>query len=160
MSSLSPAQAGAIAARGRLLHRRGQLTHAQYCLLDVMLWAARKPGSAVLVSSLKMLARLAGQARSTAAEGVAVLERLGLIQRIRRRVRVAWMGLAIASRQLANAYRLVPPDTESGARPVKEQSPESILVLEAPDAETRAAQEALRTVAAAREERLRTNRGP
>ena len=60
-----------------------------------MLWSARQPGSGVLCASLKALARLAGQGRSTAAEGIKRLEELGLIQKIRRRVRVAWGGSVV-----------------------------------------------------------------
>jgi DNA-binding GntR family transcriptional regulator len=158
MSSLSPAQAGAIATQGRALRRGRIITAHQSALLDTMLWAVRKPGSATFIASLNALARLAGQGRTTIAEGLKRLEELGLIQRIRRRARVAWMGAAVASRQLANAYRLVTPNTESGARPVREQSPDLILVVEAPHADATAAQEALRRVAEAMRERLRTNR--
>ena len=140
--SLSGPQAGQIAARGRLLLRRRLLTPYQYALLDTVLWAARKPGNATMAASLKVLARLAGQGRSTVAEGISALERLGLLQRIRRRVRVAWIGGGEASRQIANAYRLLVPDTESAARPAKEQ-PLLITILETPSAVVRAAQDAL-----------------
>ena len=140
--SLSGPQAGQIAARGRLLLRRRLLTPYQYALLDTVLWAARKPGSATMAASLKVLARLAGQGRSTVAEGISALERLGLLQRIRRRVRVAWIGGGEASRQLANAYRLLVPDTESAARPAREQ-PLLISMAEPPIDAVRAAQDAL-----------------
>jgi hypothetical protein len=140
--SLSGPQAGQIATQGRQLLRRGLLTPYQYALLDAMLWGARKPGSATLIASLKVLARLAGQGRSTVAEGIKALEGLGLLQRVRRRVRVAWIGGGQASRQIANAYRLLPPDTESGARPAIQQSP-LITIREAPSAAVRAAAEAL-----------------
>jgi hypothetical protein len=139
--TLSPAQAGAIATRGRLLLRRGAITAHQYALLDTMLWGARRPGSATLIASLHTLARLAGQARSTATEGIRRLEELGLIQRIRRRVRVAWAG-SIASRVVSNAYRLLAPDTETGGRPTREQT-SRISLVEAPIAAVRAAQDAL-----------------
>jgi DNA-binding Lrp family transcriptional regulator len=150
MSSLSPAQAGQIATQGRRMLRRRAITAHQYALLDVVLWAARRPGSAVLTASYKVLARLAGQARSTVAEGIRRLEELGLLQRVRRRIRVAWLGAAVASRQLANAYRLVPPDTESATRPVREQ-PLIISVVEAPDADRQTALHALDKVRRARE---------
>jgi DNA-binding MarR family transcriptional regulator len=55
----------------------------QAALLEAMLWTARRPGSVILTASFKALARLAGQGRSTATAGIAVLERLGFIQRIR-----------------------------------------------------------------------------
>ena len=146
MSALSGSQAGAIAMRGRQLLRRRMITSCQYALLDTVLWAARKPGSATLIASLATLARLAGQARSTVAEGVAALERLGLLQRVRRRVRVAWIGAGQASRQVANLYRLMPPDTGSDGRSASKQSL-ILSMVEAPIATVRAAQEALREVA-------------
>jgi hypothetical protein len=139
---LSGPQAGQIAARARRLLRRHLLTPHQYALLDTVLWAARRPGSATLVASLKVLARLAGQARSTVAEGIRRLEELGLLQRVRRRVRVAWIGGGHASRQVANAYRLIAPDTESVARPAREKA-SIITIMEAPSGAVRAAQEAL-----------------
>ena len=46
----------------------------------------------MLTASLKVLARLAGQGRSTVAEGIKRLAELGLISKIRRRVRVVWGG--------------------------------------------------------------------
>jgi hypothetical protein len=140
--ALSGPQAGQIATRARQLLRRRLLTAHQYALLDTVLWAARRPGSATLIASLKVLARLAGQARSTVAEGIGALERLGLLQRVRRRVRVAWIGGGQASRQVANAYRLIVPDTESAAQPAREQ-PSIISVIEAPNETQRTAREAL-----------------
>ena len=140
--SLSGPQAGRIATRARQLLRRRLLTPHQYALLDTALWAARRPGSATLIASLKVLARLAGQGRSTVADGIRRLEALGLVQRVRRRVRVAWVRGGQASRQIANAYRLLVPDTESGTRAAKEQ-PLIISVIEAPSETQRTAREAL-----------------
>jgi hypothetical protein len=140
--SLSGPQAGQIAARARHLLQRRLLTPHQYALLDTVLWAARKPGSATLIASLKALARLAGQGRSTVAEGIGRLEELGLLQRIRRRVRVPWIGGGQASRQVANAYRLLPLDTESNRQPAREQTLR-ISVIESPVGTAKAAQAAL-----------------
>jgi DNA-binding MarR family transcriptional regulator len=81
MHTLSPAQAGQIATRARVLRKQGLLSQHQYGLLDCMLWQARKPGSGFLAASLAVLARLAGQARSTATEGIRRLEELGLLRR-------------------------------------------------------------------------------
>jgi hypothetical protein len=139
--SLSGPQAGQLATQGRQLLRRGLLTPHQYVLWDTLLWGARKPGSATLSASLKALARLAGQGRNTVAEGIRKLEELGLLQRVRRRIRVAWLG-GQASRQVANLYRLLPPDTESGARTANKQSP-SFTIMEVQSGAVRAAQEAL-----------------
>jgi hypothetical protein len=124
--TLSPAQAGQIATRARRLRHEGRLTQHEYGLVDAMLWQARKPGSAILTASLRVLALLCGQGRSTVAQGVRRLEELGLIQRIRRRVRVAWGG-SIASRVIANGYRLIAPTTESSGRTALTASRESVL---------------------------------
>jgi hypothetical protein len=156
--ALSALQAGALATRARLLRRKRLLTAHQAALLDVMLWTARKPGSGMLTASLAVLARLAGQARSTAAEGVRRLEELGFLQRIRRRVRVAWVGGATASRQVANAYRLAAEvssnlretHTGSGARPARKQTSILTYVTEAAGQGRVAALEALEKVRAAR----------
>lgn len=139
--ALSASQAGALATRVRLLRRQRALTAHQAALLDVMLWSARRPGSGVLTASLQVLARLAGQGRSTVAEGIKRLAELGLIQKIRRRVRVAWGG-SVASRVVANAYRLLAPDTESGSQTAREQT-SIISIMETPSVEQKAAQEAL-----------------
>jgi DNA-binding Lrp family transcriptional regulator len=157
--ALSGSQAGAIATRGRQLLRRRLITPHQYALLDTILWGARRPGTATLIASLKVLARLAGQARSTVAEGVRRLEELGLLQRIRRRVRTAWIGGGQASRQVANLYRLLPIDTGSAALPGREQTL-LISMVEAPIGAVRAAQEALKRMAQRRSEAmLRPSRG-
>ncbi len=151
--TLTPTQAGILAARVRSLRSKRLLTAHQAALADVLLWSARRPGSGLLMASLSTLARLAGQARSTATEGIRRLEELGLIQRIRRRVRVAWGG-SIASRVVANAYRIVPADTETGGRPAREK-PLVISIVETPGRAVEEAQEALRRVAAARLAALR-----
>jgi hypothetical protein len=140
--ALSPSQAGQLAARGRVLLRRRQITTHQAALLDAMLWSARRPGSAMLTASLKVLARLAGQGRSTVAEGIKRLAELGLISKIRRRARVVWGG-SVASRQIANAYVLRAEDTESGGRPAEIKPQTIISILESPGPAQRAAQEAL-----------------
>ena len=151
--TLSGPQAGQLATHARKLLQRGQLTAHQFTLLDAMLWRARRPGSAMLAASMAVLARLAGQGRSTVAEGLRALEKLGLVARIRRRVRVAWGG-STASRQIANAYLLKAADTESSGRPAREQA--SIdTIIESPNALVCAAQEALAARRSAIEARLR-----
>ena len=147
--SLSGREAGSLATRVRLLRRQRLLTAHQAALADVMLWSARRPGSGLLTASLAVLARLAGQARSTATEGIRRLEELGIIQRIRRRVRVAWGG-SVASRVIANGYRMVAVGhvpaagkfTGTDARSARNQ-PLRISILEPQIAAVKAAQEAL-----------------
>jgi hypothetical protein len=107
---LSPAQAGAIAKRCRRLLRRGRLTHRQFALLDTLLWSCRRPGSGVAVASYSALQKLVRIARETLAEGLRQLEALGLLSKVKRRVRVAWHNGGQQSRQATNAYVLHAPD--------------------------------------------------
>jgi hypothetical protein len=146
MHTLSPAQAGQLATRGRQLLRRRVITPHQYALLDAVLWAARKPGSATLLASMTVLARLAGQGRRTVARGLARLEELGLLARIRRRVRVPWGG-SIASRVVANGYVLQPLATECQSGTASKQPPLRISLMEAPIGAVMAAQQALKELA-------------
>lgn len=143
--ALSPSQAGQLAARGRVLLRRRQITVHQAALLEAMLWSARRPGSGLLTASFNLLARLAGQGRSTVAEGIKRLAELGLIQKIKRRVRVAWGG-SVASRVVANAYRLLAPDTESGSQAAGIKPQNIIYEVRPPTTGQRAAAEALERV--------------
>ena len=102
-------QAAAIAKRGRKLLRRGELTHREWCLLDCLLWTCRRPDSGAIVSSYTALQKLAHQARETVARGLRTLERVGLLSRTKRRLRVAWHQGGVRVRQLTNSYRLHPP---------------------------------------------------
>jgi hypothetical protein len=140
--TLSPREAGALSRRGRLLVRHRLLTPHQFVLLDNLVWTARHPGRASMTISYCALARVTGLARSTVATGIAALERLGLLRRIRRRVLVAW-GAGTASRQAANAYVLLPPNTESAPPHAREESSSTILLTSLPLAAVRAAQAAL-----------------
>jgi hypothetical protein len=111
---LSPAHAGAIAKRSRRLLRRGKLTHRQFALLDTLLWSCRRPGSGVAVASYSALQKLVRIARETLAEGLRQLEALGLLSKVKRRVRVAWHNGGQQSQQAMNAYVLhAPADTSA-----------------------------------------------
>jgi hypothetical protein len=104
----SPADAAAIARRGRNLLRAGRLTHCQAVLLDTLLWCCRPHGQAAACASYSVLQRMAHLARATIAEGLRVLERLGLVRCVKRRVLVLWHNGGRAWRQLASEY-LFPP---------------------------------------------------
>ena len=106
---LSPAQAGAIAKHCRKLLRHRKLTHRQFALLDTLLWSCRRPGSGVAVVSYGALQKLVRVARETLAEGLRRLEVLGLLSKIKRRVRVAWHNGGQQSQQATNAYVLHAP---------------------------------------------------
>jgi DNA-binding transcriptional MocR family regulator len=152
MLTLTAAQAGRAAYKARRLRSQRQITLSQFVLHDCLLWQARKPGQGRLTISLRRLAALSGLTRSTVAAGVQALERLGLIRRIKRRIRVAW-ALGVASRQAANGYEIVPPDTESDCSDARDKSPDSMPV-EQPNAAVKAAEEALARVVLAAEKRL------
>ncbi len=148
--TLSAADAGELIRRGRKLLRKGLLTHREMVLLDCMLWSARKPGAAEAVVSYATLQRLAHISRETIAKGLRRLGQLGLVQTIKRRVRVIWGG-RVASRQATSAYRFAAPATEFGEATVILET--KILPL-VPTAEQRAAEAALAARRAVIEERL------
>jgi hypothetical protein len=107
-SPYSSADAAAIARRGRKLLRAGRLTHRQAVLLDTLLWCCRPHGQAAACASYSVLQRMAHLARATIAEGLRVLQRLGLIRRVRRRVLVLWHNGGRAWRQLPSEYHFPP----------------------------------------------------
>jgi hypothetical protein len=145
---LTPAQAGAIAKRCRKLLRRGRLTHRQFALLDTLLWSCRRPGSGVAVVSYSALQKLVHIARETLAEGLRQLEAVGLLSKVKRRVRVAWHNGGQQSRQAINAYVLHAPadpsaeHSEFAGRPVPREIEITHRVEPAPAA-VAAAREAL-----------------
>ena len=105
--TLSTADAGLIARRGRKLLARGRITHRQYVLLDCLLWSCRAAGKATARVSYSQLQKMAHQARSTVAGSISVLIRLRLVQRIRYRLLVVGQNGGRVWRQLPNVYRLV-----------------------------------------------------
>lgn len=110
---MTPKQAYALAYRARHLLKAEELTHHQYALLDCLLWSCRPKGSNRLSVSYSRLQKLAHMARDTVWKGLARLEELGLLHRVKQRVKVRW-GLGLATRQATNIYVL---DTESAERP-------------------------------------------
>jgi hypothetical protein len=106
--ALPASDAAAIARRARKLLRAGRLTHRQLALLDTLLWSCRTHSTATACASYSVLQRLAHLARATIAEGLRVLEQLGLIRRIKRRVLVLWHNGGRAWRQLPSEYHFPP----------------------------------------------------
>ena len=146
---LTLAEAISIAKRGRRLLRTGRITAKTYVVLDCLLWSCRNPATGLISASYRGLMRLCHCARETVAGALAVLERLGVVGRIKRRIKVAWHNGGSASRQLSNAYTLHPggPDTESSSRPVIQ---ETIEKKEARDDRTRIGQGPMPDLLAAR----------
>jgi hypothetical protein len=121
---LDPARAGRLAKRARDLLRAGAITHRELALLDCLLWSCRRPGQDLAVASYSALQRLAHVARGTVAAALAKLEGLGLIGRIKRRVRLAWHQGGQRTVQATSCYRLQAPDpaahSESSQRTVNQ----------------------------------------
>jgi hypothetical protein len=151
MPTLTHADAIAIAKRSRKLLRAGRITHRQFAVVDCLLWCCRSPSGAIVVSYTG-LQRLTRVARATVAGAVAALERLGVLTRIRRRVRVAW-GAAVASRQATSAYALH-PRTEFSRRTVDQNDTNLILAVPGATRVVEAAQKALARRRAVIEARL------
>jgi len=110
--TLSAADAGLIARRGRKLLARGRITHRQYVLLDCLLWSCRAVGKATARVSYSQLQGRARQARSTIAGGITALVRLGVIQRVKHRLLVVGQNGGRVWKQLPNVYRVM-VETES-----------------------------------------------
>lgn len=150
-AGLTPADAAAISRRARRLLRAGRLTHRQAVLLDTVLWSCRPHGSGTACAAYSVLERLAHMARATIAEGLRVLERLGLIRRIKRRVLVLWHNGGRAWRQLPSEYVFpVATDCEFSGR--TDSKTQEITYVTQPAGDAAGAASAL---AAMREQRTR-----
>ena len=114
---MSPHAAQRTAQHARRLLSAHILTPHDYAVLDALLWRCRRHGRADLTVTYAAVARLAGVCRDTAVNAVGKLVHIGLLSRIKRRVRVQWGRgrMRLASRQAANAYVFQPPATESVA---------------------------------------------
>ena len=114
---MTPDAARRTAQHGRRLLTARIITPCDYAVLDALLWRCRRPGRSDLAVDYRSIARLAGCCRDTAIEAVRKLVDIGLIQKIRRRVRVAWgRGREqLASRVIANGYEFRRLHTESTA---------------------------------------------
>jgi len=142
---LTSAEAGAIAKRARKLLRKGRLTAKEFVILDTLLWSCRRHGEAAATVSYSALQKLAHVARDTIAKGLRKLAQLGLLQAIKRRVRVVWGG-GTASRQATSSYVLIAPTTESSAPTV----PRELKILIPVSVEVAAAQAGLEAIRARR----------
>lgn len=153
---LTPAEAAAVAKRGRKLLRAGRITHRDYTILDCLLWSCRRPDTGAIVVSYTALSDLAHVSRKVAVAAVARLQALGLLTRIKRRIRLAWHQGGLQSRQAANAYVLHPPagHSEFPGGTVDQSDREILRVLEAPAGLVRQAQDALAAVRRGMEARL------
>lgn len=124
---MSPKIAQRTAQHARRLLTAKLITPHDYAVLDTLLWRVRRHGRADLTATYKTLARLASVSRDTAIGSVGKLVDLGVIQKIKRRVKVRWgRGReCLASRQIDNGYVFLPPPTES-APPATDKGEERI----------------------------------
>jgi hypothetical protein len=136
----TPAEAAAIAKRGRKLLRAGRITHRQYVVLDCLLWSCRSPTTGAIVVSYTALQRLTRLARGTIAGALGVLERLRVLTRIKRRVRLAWHQGGQQSRQATSCYVL---HSEFSGCPVIQGDRTEYLYVQQPRGDLVAAQTAL-----------------
>ena len=158
---LTPAEAAAIAKRGRKLMRAGRITHCQWAVLDCLLWSCRSPATGAIVVSFSGLQKLAKVSRATVSSAIQALEQLRVLHRIKRRVRCLWHQGGQQSRQATNAYVLHPPrHSEFNSRTVYQSDRIELLYVQqqtpANSAATAAALAQRRKVV---EERLLTTRG-
>jgi len=153
---LTPTEAGDIAKRGRKLLRAGRITHRDLVILDCLLWSCRNPVTGAIVVSYTALCRLCRCSRQVIAAAVTRLQGLGVLTRVRRRVRVLWHQGGQQSRQATNAYVLHPraDHSEFHQGPAIQSDREILHVVQPPPAAVRAAQGALARVRAARSARL------
>lgn len=144
MMQLTLPQCGAVARRCRQLYRKDRITAKQLALVDCFLWSCRNPATGAIVISYSRLEKLANMARATIAEALRVLERLGVLTRIKRFVDVVWHQGGSQRRQAASAYVLHPPadHCEFNDQPVIQRQ-EILTLVQPASAAQREAQAAL-----------------
>lgn len=157
---LTASEAIAIAKRARKLLRKGMLTHHQAVILDCLLWSCRNPATGAIVASYTALQRLCHCARGTIAAALDALQRVGLLSRVKRRVRLAWHQGGTTSRQATTCYMLHPPPrhTEFDGSTVSLRSDSEILYVQQPTGNLMAAQVALAQRRAVIQARLALNK--
>lgn len=145
---MTPVQATSLCKKGRKLLRSGDLTPYDYTLLDCLVWSCRAPNTATCRVAYSRLQTLARMCRASVVKGIAKLVSLGLVVKIKHRIRTFWGPRMVASRQDTNEYVLKPaPDTESTRQTVIEIKKE-IRIEEGLN--TQAARASLAAIAASR----------
>lgn len=85
--------------------RWGELTPTALQLLEVLLFQAMDWSTGKCDWSYEQIAKASGRCRQTVADGLAALERLGILERMRRFRRIAEGGREPQIEQVTNAYR-------------------------------------------------------
>lgn len=130
---LSGADAGRLARQVRRWHHAGQISLAMCRIAEGMILDMRQHGQDLIKKSMTQIARATGTARSTVALALRALERLGLFQKIKVRIRLRdWVNGGVTSRQGTSVYVFLAPEnrqsyTESDERTV---SPSRNIILD------------------------------
>lgn len=120
---LTPTETGMVMKRARKLGRQGVLTPYDHRLLDTLLFQCGQPLSGAVVVSYTALNRITGMCRATLVKGVKRLTECGILQKVKRRLRMAWHQGGTVSLQAPNAYLFNVPavtNTESTPQPVNQ----------------------------------------
>lgn len=127
---MTPKMVGALMKKAREKLQKKSLRPQDLALLDAMIFRCRGPGMTKTSVSLTRLATLIGCCKQNVIGALRRLGLAGLLRKIKRRMKIPWMG-GMASRQATNIYEFLPPATESAPQTViREQStpiPESVL---------------------------------
>jgi len=113
-------EATAAFRRGRALKRRQQITATSLLVLDAILWVFRRANSECAVVSYREICAQVGCSPTTLSRCLTALENARLLRRQKRRVRIAWLGRCVASRQLVTRYWLPRTDSTAGSVPGEE----------------------------------------
>lgn len=121
---------GELAGR-RARHVRGLctmrlLTVAELRVYEVLIWQMRTKGAAQVMAAARAIANLsgAGAALTTVKKAIAKLTAMGLLTKLKTRVKVRWGG-GVASRQGANIYGFPQFSTEVAGRPTLSRKKDS-----------------------------------
>jgi hypothetical protein len=158
--TMHPCQAAHVASRGRKLLRAGRITHAQFAILDSMLWSGRDRSSDTATISYDGIMKLAHCCRSTVAKTITRLVALGVVQKTKRKVLAIWNNGGRQWKQLPNQYRLI--HCESVGQTDSKQEVIKTVRVEPNSATVKAAQDALsqhRAAWMAEQVRLLRNKG-
>lgn len=105
---MTPSQAGDLMRCCRAAVARGVIAAEVTAVLDYLLFLARKPGQDRCQASLSTMQRNLHLRRQKLIDAIRRLEQLGVLRKVKTRVRVAWQGL-FASRQGTNIYVFTKP---------------------------------------------------
>lgn len=110
---MTPNQCANIMRVARELRAARQITTEDFCVLDYLLWKARKHGMDRAQKSLTLICKDVGLARATVVQAIKRLAEHRLLSKVKDWIRVKWKGFWV-NRQATNVYvfaRVVPEFT-------------------------------------------------